>query len=117
MATVKLANSASLIALSTLTGTAVLAIAHKPWAQERDAKASRVASFEHQVTGVTVAENGRIFVNFPRWTEDAPISVAELTRDGSVQPYPNEEWNAWRNSKKFQISPRDHFVCIGRRPR
>ena len=37
-----------------------------------------VASFEHQVTGVTVSEDGRIFVNFPRWTEDIAVSVAEL---------------------------------------
>ncbi len=27
-----------------------------------------VATFEHQVTGVTVAPDGRTFVNFPRWT-------------------------------------------------
>ena len=37
----------------------------------------QVAAFEHQVTGVTVSEDGRIFVNFPRWTEDSPVSVAE----------------------------------------
>jgi hypothetical protein len=49
-----------------------------------------VASFEHQVTGVTVAPDGRIFVNFPRWTEDAPISVAEVAGDGQVKPYPSE---------------------------
>ncbi|MGH1587319.1 SMP-30/gluconolactonase/LRE family protein [Methylobacterium phyllosphaerae] len=71
-----------------------------------------MASFEHQVTGVTVAADGRIFVNFPRWTEDAPISVAELTRDGQVKPYPDDEWNSWRNAKKNQISAGDHFVCV-----
>jgi len=71
-----------------------------------------VASFEHQVTGVTVAADGRIFVNFPRWTEDAPLSVAEVAGDGQVKPYPNEEWNAWRNAKKDQFSPNDHFVCV-----
>jgi len=71
-----------------------------------------VASFEHQVTGVTVSADGRIFVNFPRWTEDAPISVAELTRDGGVIPYPDEGWNAWRNVRKNQMSAGDHFVCV-----
>ncbi|MBV9829349.1 MAG: hypothetical protein JO001_27335 [Alphaproteobacteria bacterium] len=71
-----------------------------------------VASFEHQVTGVTVAADGRIFVNFPRWTEDAPISVAEVTRDGQIKPYPNDEWNSWRNAKKNQIPAGDHFVCV-----
>jgi peptidoglycan/LPS O-acetylase OafA/YrhL len=28
----------------------------------------QAAQFEHQVTGVTISERGRIFVNFPRWT-------------------------------------------------
>jgi sugar lactone lactonase YvrE len=36
-----------------------------------------VATFGHQVTGVAVSADGRRFVNFPRWTEDAPISVAD----------------------------------------
>ncbi len=71
-----------------------------------------VATFEHQVTGVTVSETGRIFVNFPRWSEDAPVSVAELLEDGSLRPYPDEEWNAWRNAKKNEISPEDHWVCV-----
>jgi hypothetical protein len=71
-----------------------------------------VAEFPHQVTGVTVAQDGRIFVNFPRWTEDTPISVAEVSPDGSLKPFPNEEWNAWRNAKKDEISPGDHFVCV-----
>src|SRR5690242_8786590 len=38
---------------------------------------TRVASFAHQVTGITVSRDGRLFVNFPRWSEDAPVSVAE----------------------------------------
>ncbi len=37
------------------------------------------------------------FVNFPRWSEDTAVSVAELGRDGKLTPYPNSEWNAWRN--------------------
>ena len=71
-----------------------------------------VASFDHQVTGVTVAEDGRIFVNFPRWTEDAPTSVAELLPNGGLRPYPNAEWNRWRNAKKNEIDPKDHWVCV-----
>ena len=30
------------------------------------------AHFEHQATGVAVSADGRVFVNFPRWTEDSP---------------------------------------------
>jgi sugar lactone lactonase YvrE len=70
-----------------------------------------VADFGHQVTGVSVSEDGRIFVNFPRWTEDNAISVAEL-KDGELKPYPDEEWNAWRNAKKDEITPNDHWVCV-----
>ena len=72
----------------------------------------QAAQFDHQVTGVAVAADGRIFVSFPRWTEDSPVSVAELGRDGSLKPYPDEQWNAWRNAQATTLSPRDHFVCI-----
>lgn len=79
---------------------------------QREAQLELVAAFDHQVTGVTVSKKGRIFVNFPRWTEDAPISVAEVTQDGGLKPYPDDEWNSWRNAKKNQISALDHFVCV-----
>jgi sugar lactone lactonase YvrE len=72
---------------------------------------SLVSQFDHQVTGVAVSETGRIFVNFPRWTEDAPVSVAEVI-DGGVRPYPDERWNEWRNARKNELTPNDHFVCV-----
>jgi sugar lactone lactonase YvrE len=71
-----------------------------------------VATFQQQVTGVTVTEDGRIFVNFPRWTEDVAVSVAEVMKDGSIRPYPSAEWNAWRNARMSEVSPKDHFVCV-----
>ena len=43
-------------------------------------------------TGVSVAENGRIFVNFPRWGDAVPFTVGEL-RDGKVVPYPDLAMN------------------------
>ncbi|KST59881.1 hypothetical protein AO398_15790 [Methylobacterium sp. GXS13] len=72
---------------------------------------TQVARFQHQVTGVTVAQDGRIFVNFPRWTEDSPVSVAEL-KDGKPVPYPDVEWNSWRNARKDEVDPKTHFVCV-----
>ncbi len=72
---------------------------------------TKVAAFDHQVTGVAVAKDGRIFVNFPRWTEDTPVSVAEV-KDGKLIPFPNEEWNAWRNARKDEVSARGHWVCV-----
>ncbi|MCS0587806.1 L-dopachrome tautomerase-related protein [Massilia norwichensis] len=71
-----------------------------------------VAQFAHQVTGVTVTEGGRIFVNFPRWTEDSPISVAEVMRDGSLRPYPDARWNAWRNVRADELDPARYWVCV-----
>ncbi|MBL7406347.1 hypothetical protein INQ30_28970, partial [Escherichia coli] len=35
-----------------------------------------------------------------------------ITGDGQVKPYPNVEWNAWRNVKKNELTPHDHFVCV-----
>ncbi|MCJ2055254.1 major royal jelly family protein [Methylobacterium sp. J-048] len=101
------------ILLSTLVGPA---LAQEPVAATSPPPASssaltQVARFQHQVTGVTVAQDGRIFVNFPRWTEDAPVSVAEL-KDGKPVPYPDVEWNAWRNARKDEVDPKTHFVCV-----
>jgi len=71
---------------------------------------SLVAEFEQQVTGVAVAPSGRIFVNFPRWEKDVPISVAEVMEGDKLKPYPDEAWNSWSNLK--QPSPADAFVCV-----
>jgi len=91
---------------------ATTSLAQQSAAPSQDAQLQQVAGFEHQVTGVTVSRDGRIFVNFPRWTEDAPISVAEVTREGQIKPYPDDQWNSWRNAKKNQMSAGDHFVCV-----
>ena len=68
-----------------------------------------VATFERQVTGVAVSPRGRIFVNFPRWETDVPVSVAEVLPGGRLRPYPDAGWNAWSNLKP--LSTQDHFVC------
>ena len=72
---------------------------------------TKVAGFDHEVTGIAVAKDGRIFVSFPRWTEDAPVSVAEV-KGGKPVPYPDAEWNGWRNALKDKVEARDHFVCV-----
>ena len=98
---------------SLLAATALLhkaAAQPAPTAPQTGPALDQVAQFDQQVTGVAVARDGRIFVNFPRWEQDVPISVAELMKDGSLRPYPNAEWNAWRNENKLPAS--DHFVCV-----
>jgi sugar lactone lactonase YvrE len=67
-----------------------------------------VAESERQWTGVAVSSQGRIFVNFPRWSKDVPVSVAEITESGDLVPYPDAEWNDWDGAG----SPRGHFVCV-----
>jgi len=103
--------------IGLLAGVSILAAALAAPALAQDAKTTarmlqRVAEFEHQVTGVTVSKDGRIFVNFPRWTEDTPVSVAEVMKDGSIKPFPSPEWNAWRNARKDEMSARDHWICV-----
>ncbi len=58
-----------------------------------------------------MSRDGRIFVNFPRWSEDAPVSVAEV-KDGKPVAYPNDDWNSWRNARKDEVDPKNHFVCV-----
>lgn len=43
-------------------------------------------------TGVTVSQKGRIFINFPKWGDDVPFTVAEI-HDGKAVPYPDEAMN------------------------
>jgi hypothetical protein len=93
-------------------GAADTAHGARPEQRHPYATLQQAAQFEHQVTGVTVSERGRIFANFPRWTEDSPISVAEVMQDGSVRPYPDEQWNAWRNVRRDELDPSTHWVCV-----
>lgn len=86
-------------------------LAAAPGVAQPLARLEKVASFDHQVTGVAVAKDGRVFVNFPRWTEDTPVSVAEV-KGGKLVAYPDAEWNAWRNARRDEVTPTDHFVCV-----
>lgn len=64
---------------------------------------------DHQVTGVAVASTGRVFVSFPRWSDDVPVSVAEVLTDGTITPYPSAEWNSYTGDAK---SVATQFVCV-----
>ena len=97
--------------LAGATGAALLSAGAAVRADETQTKLEKVAGFEHQVTGVTATPDGRMFVNFPRWTEDTEVSVAEL-KDGKPVPYPDAEWNGWRNALKDKVEAKDHFVCV-----
>src|SRR3954447_16502639 len=71
----------------------------------KGAELQEVASFPHQqVTGVAVSKSGRVFVNFPNWSDEHTISVAELV-DGKPKAFPNDDWNK-------AGAPESHFVCV-----
>ncbi|GAA2246486.1 major royal jelly family protein [Herbiconiux moechotypicola] len=49
---------------------------------------------DNMPTGLTVADDGRLFVSFPRWGDDVPFTVAEIV-DGRPIAYPDLESNTW----------------------
>lgn len=68
--------------------------------------------------GVTVSHTGRIFVNFARWGDKIPFTVAEVV-NGKAVAYPNEEINNWPghtlpNPNAFTDRGADqtHFVSV-----
>ncbi len=60
-----------------------------------------------QPTGVTISEDGRMLVNFPRWRDDIPYSVVEIDKEGKISPYPNKDWNNWRGKPEP-----NKFSCV-----
>ena len=65
------------------------------------------ASFNNPAEGVAVSQGGRIFVSFPRWDKELLYSVAEVQADGSLRPYPNQDWNI----RGGEGSPDTHFIA------
>lgn len=59
-------------------------------------------------TGVAVSREGRVFLCFPRWSDDTPVSVVERLPSGRLVAYPGENWNRWEQG----LSAREHFVCV-----
>lgn len=87
-----------------------------------------VAESRRQWTGVAVSPDGRLFVNYPRWSDKGDLrvevaqivdgepvpaatvsrpSVAELV-DGRPVPYPDARWNTWASGD----DPATHLVCV-----
>ncbi len=72
--------------------------------------------------GVTVSQTNRIFVNFARWGDDIPFTVAEIV-NGKAVAYPNAEINNWPgrtlpNPSAFghttdqETADQTHFVSV-----
>lgn len=57
-------------------------------------------------TGVTVSQDGRVFVNFPRWGDDVDYTVAEV-KDGQTAAYPDADMN-----KPDTTDPGNHLISV-----
>jgi len=67
-----------------------------------------VATFDGPMpTGVSVAGDGRIFVNFPKWGDDVPYTVAEV-KEGKTVPYPSAAINHYGPGD----NPADKLVSV-----
>ncbi len=55
-------------------------------------KIAEVASSDKLWTGLAISKDGRLFVNYPKWSEGADVSVAEIVK-GEAKPYPGDRMN------------------------
>ncbi|WP_318284813.1 hypothetical protein [Bradyrhizobium lupini] len=71
--------------LLAATGLTLAVPAARSFAEDKAPKLETVATFNDAMpTGVTVARDGRIFINYPRWSDDVPFTVAELINGKAV---------------------------------
>ena len=81
-------------------------------AQSPDVATHRQAAYinrHFEQTGVTVANDGRLFVNYPRWSDRYLNAIVVQNGEGDEQPYPNVEWNRWDGKPQTSAT---HFVCV-----
>jgi len=62
---------------------------------EANAQLISVATSNEVWNGVTVSDDGRIFVNFPRLEGDSGMRIGEIV-NGKAVAYPAVSWNGWR---------------------
>ena len=62
----------------------------------------------YQLTGVAISAEERLFTNYPLWSDVYKYALVEVLSDGSVQPYPNEYMNSWKEGE----SGLDKWVCV-----
>ncbi len=62
----------------------------------------------YQLTGVAVSKSGRMFVNYPYWSDTYKYALVEVLKDGSKKPYPDAAWNSWKPGQ----DPTNKWVCV-----
>ena len=102
----KLLALGALCAASVAASTAPARGVHAaPMERKQGGQLETVAHFYGPMpTGVTVSQKGRIFVNFPRWGDDVPFTVAEVI-NGKAVAFPSREMNDFgTNGTRAELS-------------
>lgn len=83
-------------------------VANSEVSTEKNAQLEEVFSDStYQLTGVAVAKDNRVFVNYPYWLDTHSYSVVEV-KDGKPVPYPDAEWNSFKKGEDGQ----NKFVTV-----
>ncbi len=67
-----------------------------------------VAESPRRWTGLAVTEDETVYVSYPRWSADVPVSVARLDPSGEPAPFPDAGWNDWTAGD----DPETSWVCV-----
>ena len=71
---------------------------------------TEVAHFpDYQATGIAVSGSGQLYACFPRWSNDYKYAVVEVGPDSSLTPFPDEQWNSWKD-KDPDVAGK--WVCV-----
>jgi sugar lactone lactonase YvrE len=62
----------------------------------------------YQLTGVAISKEGRLFTNYPLWSDIYKYAVVEIQAGNSVRPYPDSYMNSWH----FGLPGNDKWVCV-----
>ena len=62
----------------------------------------------YQLTGIAVSKTGRLFINYPYWSDTYKYALVEVMKDGTTKPYPDAAWNSWKPGQ----DPANKWVCV-----
>ena len=68
-------------------------------------------STDYQWNGIALTKYNRMFAGFPRSMGDATVSVAEVTSNNILVPFPGGEWNTFNPSTSAE-NPEKRFVNV-----
>jgi sugar lactone lactonase YvrE len=97
---------------NTIARTKLSTAKRGPAATLQDEKLRPIALFYGPLpTGVTVSQEGRMFVSFPRWELPVSYTVAEIA-NGQLKPFPDPQTNQFNPANPQDQDPRTHLVSV-----